>query len=423
MPVATTGIVDLSSLTDRLISILTQSRDNSSLWNPNSLAVNPGPPFTIHITGLSPEAARNQGGCQLTLYLFHIVEDKFQKNLAPTGQMSPSVPPVRYSSLSLDLYYLLTAFSKDNYVQEQQAMTVAMRCLHDNPIVKMNVTFGAQAIREEFTVGLETQTSDELARLWQSMAVPPRLSAVYKVSVVLISPEAVLGPPAPTPRHLSITADVTALPFATAGQVTGTARTFQYRKPDGTLSDPLDLSPATAVPGQPFFLYGEGLNQPTSDHVYLSMPGSVEADVTSWLGAPAVQTDSRFVLIAPNAFGTAPSACPTPGIYQLSVGNTGTVRSNSTPFSIAPRVDVTANPPILLGPVFTVNGLGFVTGQTQVLLETVPLTEGPGGSGFFQITNGGTEITFQAPVLAAGRYAIRIRVNQVEADPSWWIVV
>jgi hypothetical protein len=270
---------------------------------------------------------------------------------------------------------------------------------------------------------MEAETSDELARLWQSFTVPPRLSAVYKVSVVLISPEATIGPTAPRPSHVSVIADPSVLPYAAGGQVLGTARTYRFRKPDGTLSDPVDLAPATAVPNQPFFLYGAGLNQATSNRVYLTLPGNVEVDVTAWLaGPPAIQTDSRLTLLLPNAIGVPPAATPAPGIYQLSVGDALTVRSNSTPFCIAPRIDVTLNPPILPAP-FTFNGAGFIPGLTQVLLDAVPLAPGPPAAGFFQVNGAGTQIDFQAPVLPAGRYTVRVRVNQVEADPSWWIKI
>ncbi len=423
MPVAPIGVVDLSSVTDRLIALITDCRDHSSLWNPQNLVTNPGPPFTITPSGLSPEAVRDQGDCQLTLYLFHVAENKFQKNLEPVGKTSPTVPPIQYIPLALDLYYLLTAFAKGSYAQEQQAMTMAMRCLHDNAIVKLDVVLGGQAIKEEFTVTMEAEASDELARLWQSFAVPPRLSAVYRVSVALISPEETIGPVSPKPTVVTITADPAVLPFAQGGQVVGTGRRFRYRKPDGTMSDPIDMAPATAVPNQQFFLYGAGLNQGTSDHVYLTMPGNVEVDVSGWLApAPAVQTASRLTLVLPNAIGAPAPASPQPGVYLLSVGDAGTLRSNATAFTIAPRVDVTANPPILTGPTFTVNGIGFTPGQTQVLLGTVPLTEGAAGAGFFQLNGLGTQITFQAPGgLPAGRHAVRIRVNGVEADPSWWI--
>lgn len=423
MPVAPIGVVDLSSVTDRLIAILTDCVDQSSLWNPNNLGVNPGPQFTIHVSGASPESVRNQGDCQLTLYLFHVVEDKFQKNATPVGKISPAQPPVTYVPLALDLYYLLTAFEKGSYVHEQQTMTIAMRCFHDHPIVKMDVVFGAQVVKEEFTLTMETESSDELSRLWQSFAVPPRFSAVYKASVVLVSPETTIGPPAPKPTHLSITADPALLPFADGGQVIGTARTFRFRKLDGTLSDPVDMSPATAVPDQTFFLYGVDLNKPTASHVFLSSPGTPDVDITTWLNG--AQTAGRYTLLLPNAIGAPPLASPPPGIYQLSVGDVGGSRSSKTPFSVGPRIDGPAGVPILPpGPAFAITGIGFTAGQTQVQLGTTPLTLGPVGNGFFQVNGPGTNIDFRAPAgFPAGVHPVRIRVNGVEADPSWWIQI
>ena len=61
-------------------------------------------------------------------------------------------------------------------------------------------------------------------------------------------------------------------------------------------------------------------------------------------------------------------------------------------------------------------------GATEVLLESVSLTEGAAGAGLFQVNGPGTQLTFQSPLnLSPGRHAVRIRVNGVEADPSWWI--
>ena len=68
-------------------------------------------------------------------------------------------------------------------------------------------------------------------------------------------------------------------------------------------------------------------------------------------------------------------------------------------------------------------GQQFVAGQTQVLLETVALTPAPGAlqPGMFKVIDPQT-ITFQRPAnLPSGVYAVRIRVNQVESPPGWWI--
>jgi hypothetical protein len=71
--------------------------------------------------------------------------------------------------------------------------------------------------------------------------------------------------------------------------------------------------------------------------------------------------------------------------------------------------------------------MGFFAQKTQLLLETVPLEEvlapAPLSEGQFSVNDIGT-VVFQRPDnLATGFYGVRIRVNQVESPPSWWIRV
>lgn len=433
MPVAAIGVLDLSLITDLLIARLEACRDNSPLWNPNDLPINPGPTFTIAITGSMPSAVRDDGDCQLSLYLFHVSADKFQRNMPPVG---PGQPPITRQPLALDLYYLVTAYAEKDYVQEQQAMSIALRCFHENPIIHHTVVLQGQNVPEEFSLTMEVESVDEMGRLWQSFTAPYRLSTVYKVSVIFIPPDAPTVPPAPTPTHFTINANATALPLAEAGQVLGTLRSVAYTSPDSTPAQPdertFDLSPAIAAPGDPFILYGGGLDQPTASRVYLVMPGGAELEVTAWKTAAADQTASRVTLALPNTVGVPPANAPDAGVYQLRLGSdqaqgdAQTYRSNRTPFSVSARVDVNLDPPLLLPAAgeYTVPGAGFVGGVTEVLLDTVALTEaaGPPGAGEFLVNGAGTQITFRAPgSLGAGRYSVRVIVNQVESTPAWWI--
>jgi len=432
-------LLDLSVVTDLLIKKLQACRDASPIWNPTNLAVSPGPSFTITISGSAPETVRDASDCELSLYLFHVAADKFQRNLQPLVPVPSGSAPVPFQPLSLDLYYLLTAYAKGDYVHEQQAMSIALRCFHENPIQKTTVLVGGKNVQNEFSLTLEVETSEELGRFWQATTVPLRLAAVYKVSVVLISPEAADAKPAPPTRQVSIAVDPTSLPNASTGQIVGTFRTVQYHSPDSTVAQPdirsFDLSPATVAPGQNFFVFGAGLNQPTSKRVYLLMPPDfrVEHEITGWLTTPKPpQTDTRYTLQLPNSVGAPPANAPAAGIYQLRVGSDlaqgdrQTVRSNATPFSIAARVDA-FDPPLLTGGgPFTINGIGLVAGSSQVLLGTVPLTEtgGAPGAGQFQVKGGGTSFALMPPAtLAAGRYGVRVRVNQVEAAPAWWLQI
>ncbi|MCC6168595.1 MAG: DUF4255 domain-containing protein [Caldilineaceae bacterium] len=433
MPVAAIGVLDLSLITDLLIARLEQCRDNSPIWNPNDLPANPGPTFTIDITGSMPSAVRQDGNCQLSLYLFHVTPDKYQRNMPPVG---PGQPPIRRQPLALDLYYLVTAYADKNYVQEQQAMSIVLRCFHENPIIHHTVILQGQNVPEEFSLTMEVESVDEMGRLWQSFTVPFRLSLVYKVSVIFIPPDAPTTPPAPKPTRYTLVADPSALPLAAAGQVVGTLRSVTYTSPTSTPAQPdqrtFDLSPATAAPGDTLILYGGGFDQPTANRVYLLLPGGGEQEVTAWKAAPALQTATRYTLTLPAGVGTPPGSTPVPGVYQLRVGSdqaqgdAQTYRSNSTPFSIAPRLDVNLDPPLLLpaAGVYTVAGAGFVAGATELLLDSVPLAEvgGAPAAGEFAVSGPGTAITFRLPaVLGPGRYGVRVRANQVEADPSWWI--
>lgn len=427
------GLLDLSIVTDRLIQHLTDCIEASRLWQ-----IDPTGQFTINVTGLPPDEIRKlPDGCHLSLYLFHISQDKYQRNSAVTGPFTSGgnitrVQRIPYQPLSLDLYYLLTAFAKGSqegtYIQEQQAMSIGLKCFHEHPII--TATLPGTGDKEEFCLTMEVETADEIGRLWQAVTASLRLAVVYKVSVVFIEPE---SPPALTKQvqTYNLSVSPTTLPFADIGQVMTTAITVNYIGPNHTPAQPdirhYQLFPAIVAPGQTFVLYGAGLNQPTSNHVYLLFPDGTEQDVTAWLSLNASgQTDSRLTLTLPT------TGIPPVGVYQLRVGNTialdspGVIRSNATPFSIAAWVDPTGEPLLsaAIDGTYTINGTGFSPGTLEVLLETVPLiTSAAVAPGQFTLDGSGTAIRFQLPNnLPNGRYGVRIRVNQVESPPTKWVV-
>src|SRR5271157_179619 len=458
MALSPLGVLDLSIVTDRLIAILNSCISLSPLWD---TLTPPGQPFTIHVSGAMPETKRKLDGCQLTVSLLHVSQDKFQRNSAIVPSVTPMVPnppPARaqlipFQPLSLDLYYLVTAFADDKYVEEQQAMSIVLNCFHQNPIVRTTVVVPGtppQSVPEEFSLTMEIESCDELARLWQAITVAYRLSVVYKVSVVFVTPPAP-ATPAKQVTRAALAVDPSNLPYQQSGQVIGTLSSANYATPASTPGKPeiatFNYSPATVTLGQVFMLFGGGLNQPTSSSVYLLVPdllsptGFHEQDVTAvWkLADPDpshhVQTDSRMTLGVPSNVAALPANARVPGVFQLRVGNAlpltdpAAVRSNTTPFSIAAPVNVIIlppNPPLLTpdgSGTYTVKGQQFVAGQTQVLLDTVALSLASGAlqPGTFTLVDPQT-INFQRPGnLPSGVYAVRIRVNQVESPPGWWI--
>jgi hypothetical protein len=401
----------------------------------------------------------------VTVSLIHIEPSKFNRNFVysppPSGPNSPPSRPQTIPAfpLSLDLYYFVSAFSEGQPVQEQQAISIVLNCFHQTPILRTNVTIPGsppESTPEEFTLTMEIESVDSISRFWQATTVPFRLSVMYRVAVVFLTPPA---PPmlAKQVSRFTLAVDPAAPPFAQNGWLFGTSSSTTFIDPNSVSDNPenvnVDYSPATVTPGQRFFLYGAGLNQGTdyagpapnpgtSYRVYLRLPPDyqTEQEVTSWKmpdsGSPsaAVQTSARIVLNVPLAEGSPPSGAPQPGVYALVVGSDAgpdaiTYRTNVTPFSIAARIDAPGSPalPVLtdIAGTYTVTGMGFIAGSTQVMLETVPLSyvAGTPGAGQFTVADIGT-ITFQAPAgLSSGMYGVRIRVNQVESPPALWIQV
>lgn len=405
------GLLDLSIVTDRLIDLLNERK---------------GDPAKYTTTGLPPNEIRNESNCQLSLYLFHITQDKYQRNSPINVNRVPKIP---FQPLSLNLYYILTAYCSESggYIKEQQAMSIALKCFHENPIV--TITVPEKPIdenKQEFCLTMEVETADEIGRLWQAITSSMRLSVVYKVSVIFIEPE---SPPelAKPVEKINLSVNPTSLPFANTIQLIGTYIKVEYKGLNHTQLEPdnrsYDLFPAVVAPTQSFYLYGAGLNTISTEHIYLLDANGKQQDIIdNWKSdTQNPQTNgelSRLVLQLPD------SNIPSAGVYQLCVGN-GNIRSNATPFSIAAWVEP-GNEPILtaVGDTYTLNGLGFIVGKTEVILETILLTESSNlAPGFFTVNQNGTIIQFQLPDnLPNGKYSVRVRVNQVESPPAKWIV-
>ncbi len=177
-------ILDLSAVTDSLIDLVKDNWSSAPIWAELGLG---GPAFTPTFSGLAPDAIREGGGSQLSLFLYHVESDNAQESSFWTSQMvrSPG-QPVRYLPLALDLYYLLSAFSDASYAEEQQAMSVAMRIFHANAAVRSDTT---PTPAWSLTLTMEHRSFDELSRLWQATTVPLRLGAVYRAAVVFLTPD------------------------------------------------------------------------------------------------------------------------------------------------------------------------------------------------------------------------------------------
>ncbi len=296
-------------------------------------------------------------------------------------------------------------------------MSIALRIYHANPIVR-----SASGVTPpwELSLTMEHRSYDELSRLWQATTAPLRMSVVFRAAVAFIEPDA-MPPPAPHPTALSLALSAPSLLAPPPGTpdgypiVLGTTREDSYVAPDGSTVT-FTRSPASVASGHVVTVAGTNFGTTgVSDHVYLLPPSGAEVDVTAW----EVSSDSapaRFVLSLPTAAGNPPTGSPDPGVHQLRVGSgalgsPGATRSDATPLSVAAFVDTTGGPVLSGAATYTVNGRGFLVGETEVLVGTTALTETAGTPSAGQVSVAATETSFEfaPPAGVAGTVAAGAR--------------
>jgi hypothetical protein len=432
-------VYDLSLVTDALQQIIVDALAASPLFGH-------GPPsFSFSVSGQHPQSLPTGSDCEVNLYLFHLTEDKFLKNsfwsqASMTGQPhGPARQPVAFEPLCLDLYFILSAQSQTSHEHEQQAMSIAMRALHEHGTVKLATPTPDGVATSEISLSLESPTWDELSRLWQAFAVPLRLSAQYRAGVAVLMPEQGLTSQ-PRPKQWTVVSVPAAPPSDPSfPQLFGTSRRVQYIAP-GRGPQVFEQTPATAAPapkavkGQAFMLRGRGLAD--TDLVFLveSFPdgSETETDITAaWKhplkpSYPAVPENGVPFLLRPPQ--TPPGSCPPPGRYGLRVGRPTLPgwRSATVPVDIGPWVNPSGGP--LLKPVsgvYTLPTANIPADGVELRLGTVRLTRRTSGTpapGEWRLS--GHDLKFAAPAeTPAGIHPIGLRAADVEADPALWAVV
>jgi hypothetical protein len=404
---------DLSSITVELIALIQ-----------NAIVASPIPPFNVHVSGSMPETVRKAGHCQLSLYLLHVGRDPYWRN---TPRDNPRALVNPQQALSLNLTYLLTAYADADFVAEQQAMSIALHAIHEQPLFHTPT--------EEFTVSIEADTIDEMSRLWQAIAVPIRLSSVIKVGVVFISPSQPPATVAPPPRRANIVVGAD-LDSADVPQLFDVATHIDFTVPPPPQPVTVQTRPSLLTGGDTVLTGGSGLDLPSASDVYLGrFPGGPVWRVTSWRQPPV--SPNEFVLALPSAYmapgspvPAPPTVMPPPGVYQIAVGDAAAANAaTAIPVAIAARLSGVANPPLLTPDatgLYTVTGEGLFPGATALAMDTVGLALAAASNpapGFFFVDAAGQTITFRRPALQTGRYYLRIRVSGVECPPAWYVDV
>jgi hypothetical protein len=393
---------DLSAITDSLIKLVKDSWGSAPLWGELESGSPPGPPtptFTPNISGLAPDVLQTEAGAQLSLFLYHVEANNAVESLfwAPQGA-SGSGQPVRFLPFALNLYYLMTAFSEDNYHQEQQAMSVALRLFHANPIVRSPA--GSPAW--ELTLTMEHRSYDEMSQLWQATTAPLRMSVMYRAAVVFLEPDT-MPTSAAENTAINVIVEQNGSGPSEIAELFGTFRRSSYVSPSGTI--PFTQAPATVAPGQQVWLMGEKLGGAS---IALVSEDGVSTDISGWIVA-ADSTATRVVLQVPAGAGSSPAT----GRYQVQIGE------NSAPLCVAAFVDPAGGPVLPHSASIDIAGEGFVAGATEIV---VGATLVPASA--ITVGAGGTSLSFPSPAGPAGTVApIIVRVRGVESDAALWVTL
>ncbi|HJQ31296.1 MAG TPA: DUF4255 domain-containing protein [Pyrinomonadaceae bacterium] len=379
-------------------------------------------PTDTEVTTQPPDKVPEKPGNLINIFLYQTALNAAWRNADMPGvkRGETGLPP-----LALDLYYLVTAYSKNDDKPEpdsHQLLGRAMSILHDHPLlsaadIKAALPAPGSSIDvndfdiydqiERVRITPRPMTLDEISKLWTMFQVKYRISAAYQVSVVLIESKR----PAKTP-----------LPVTQRGEGdTGVSAQGNLTSPFPTLTGlafPNALQPSIE-PGEVLKLSGHHLDGDRLS-VHFDNPRLAAPIVVPQPAMPAPTSDGPADISV-----TVPDDPPNwvAGFYNATVvveRDADTVNptrtTNALSFSLAPKI-LNFSPPSSPAPAKDFNVIvvcdpevragqhaSLLFGDREIpadehLTQTDTLT--------FRVTNVGPE--------SVGKYFLRLRVDGVDS--------
>jgi hypothetical protein len=356
------------------------------------------------VTVLPLDKARGSNTAnQLNLFLYQILPDAAWRNMNIPSQVGPlesGTPP-----LALSMYYLLTAFGRDNDTTApfgHHLLGQAMSVLYDHALLGPDEIRAATAVPlpasnldkqiERLRITLQPLSLEEISKLWTGLATQYRLSVAYEVSVALIDSSQSKRAPLPVltrgPSDQGILSQSNLIPpFPSLDQVR-----LSNNQPSALLGDTL-------------LLIGHNLDG-TSLGVQFNHPlWTSPVEVAPLAGGTSTQVSVQV----PNVPGNWPA-----GFYSVAVlvqrpGETYRRTTNLLSFALAPMIVIA--PASAAGPniTYTVTCVPDVRPEQEATLlisdQEVAAQPHP--------TQTNT-LTFNAQNLTAGPYFVRLRVDGVD---------
>jgi Pvc16 N-terminal domain len=417
------ALIDLSEVTLAVMNLLTSAFVPPNWGLPFTPAVLPEPPSKLIQNGVG-------------FYLYHVQENAAFKNYPSPGQ---DKPPVRFTALALNLYYQLSAnFGREEgngALDEQTMMGIAMKTLHDNPVIVLNP--GPDGTENRIKISLQPITYNEAVHYWTAGTSPIKLAAYYEATVVLLEPE----------RTQTVAGRV--LSYGTfvfpdgMPRINGSQNTISFQVPGAPVKQNLTLQPAQVAPLSNVSFFGSGYS---GDNISLlvvssSWTGAIVADSTWNL---SITANNQITVTVPKTI-TIPTTGVTvntiPGIYgaQVRVSRTLVLSnglkkliqniSNQFPFTVTPRIDAitfpAANQVQVTGWfyfVFPVPAPPAPPPDLAVYLGPTNLVLGVGVPGFNITAVNTIIITMPAGTSSGDVFPLRIMVAGAESAPAWIIM-
>jgi hypothetical protein len=447
------ALIDISLVTTGLMKLLEDNINKNLDSEIDNLSVTAEPPDKVGAVGN-----------RLSLYMYHLAEEPFYKNIQGSDPRN-----VASSPMGLCLYYVLTAHHDQSTdfdaLTQQRLMGYAVKTLHDFPIIHDGTSIDGETILPAALVGRDnpiqvimrpTAPEDAIAFWGTEDQQTPRLSAYYEVRVVLLEPEEPSMTPAPvlslgtflyqlgTP-HLERTRSV--LPFvlpAIAGGLTQFVEASPARL-SGADDDP---------PCNQLVLVGCNLSIGKRRQVFLrserwggAFPVDLELAANAGAGWALSASETELVLtIAPtltilDAEQLEDEVELRPGVYTAFVRVIVDERlvagalvplasdSNEVPWIVIPRIASVAKAGTnrLTVTIVETFALDDPDLDIRLIIAGQPYVEAglgnpedPDDAGRFEISSA-TELTVQAlfDTDAPADHAIRLIVNGAESAPFW----
>jgi hypothetical protein len=322
------------------------------------------------------------------------------------GQVKPG--ETAFPPLPLNLYYLITAFGRDNDSTQpfgHELMGKAMSTLHDHALLGADEIRSAIAATlpradldrqiERIRITFQPLSIEEISKLWTGFATQYRLSAAYEVAVALIESTQ----PVKTP-----------LPALTRGRGDSGVRST------ADLTPPLPALETIEFPNQQniarlndvLALNGHDLDGTNVGVVFNHQLWAAPVEIPIPAGPNA--TAKQVKVAIPNDAVNWPSGVYTMQVLVQRAGDSYRRSSNTLPFSLGPTITISPASAPAGNITFVVTSSPEVrpTQRASLLLGSQEILADPHP---VQTAN----VTFAATAVTTGEYFIRLRVDGVDS--------